>query len=62
MRKIFSFFIIFLVFYNTTIAQNQLLIVEGKSPELYIKHTVAAKENYYSLGGDAHDDLEEDKG
>ncbi|MEJ7673631.1 MAG: hypothetical protein WKF59_13240 [Chitinophagaceae bacterium] len=26
------------------------MIVEGKSPELYIKHTVAAKENYYSVG------------
>ena len=50
MRKIFSLSIIFLIFYNTSSAQNQLLIVEGKSPELYIKHIVAAKENYYSVG------------
>jgi LysM repeat protein len=50
MRKIFSVFIIFLFFYSTTSAQGQLLIVEGKSPNLYITHTVTAKENYYSVG------------
>jgi len=30
-------------------AQDQLM-VEGTSPSLYIKHTVAAKENFYSIG------------
>ncbi len=50
MRKIFSIFIIFLFFSSVTSAQGQLLIVEGKFPNLYITHTVAPKENYYSVG------------
>ncbi len=31
-------------------AQDQVLTVEGTSPALYINHTVAAKENFYSIG------------
>lgn len=31
-------------------AQNKALIIEGVSPDLYINHTVASKENYYSIG------------
>lgn len=31
-------------------AQNKPIIVEGSSPGLYITHTVAPKENYYSIG------------
>ena len=31
-------------------AQNKPLIIEGASPNLYITHTVAPKENYYSIG------------
>ena len=31
-------------------AQDKSLLVEGVSPNLYINHTVAAKENYYSIG------------
>ena len=31
-------------------AQNATLEVEGVAPALYIKHTVAPKENYYSIG------------
>lgn len=31
-------------------AQNKPLIVEGTTPHLYIVHTVAPKENYYSIG------------
>lgn len=31
-------------------AQEQVLLVEGNSQALYIKHTVAAKENFYSIG------------
>ena len=31
-------------------AQNNLLIVGGNSPDLYISHTVLPKENYYSIG------------
>lgn len=31
-------------------AQEQVLIVEGTSPGLYINHTVEAKENFYSIG------------
>lgn len=31
-------------------AQHKPLVVEGVSPDLYITHTVAPKENYYSIG------------
>ena len=37
-------------FINTTLAQGQVLIVQGVSPDLYIIHKTAAKENYYSIG------------
>jgi LysM repeat protein len=33
-----------------TQAQNKPLMAEGVSPNLYINHTVAPKENYYSIG------------
>lgn len=33
-----------------TRAQNTSLVVEGASPNLYLMHTVKAKENYYSIG------------
>ena len=33
-----------------TAAQNKPLIIEGSAPDLYITHTVAPKENYYSIG------------
>lgn len=31
-------------------AQNKPLVIEGTSPNLYLTHTVAPKENYYSIG------------
>jgi LysM repeat protein len=31
-------------------AQNKPLIIEGVSPSLFLTHTVAPKENYYSIG------------
>jgi LysM repeat protein len=31
-------------------AQDKLLVAEGASPNLYLSHTVAAKENFYSIG------------
>jgi LysM repeat protein len=34
----------------TLLAQNAPLVVEGASPNLYLTHTVKAKENYYSIG------------
>ncbi|MEO5893376.1 MAG: LysM peptidoglycan-binding domain-containing protein [Ferruginibacter sp.] len=33
-----------------TFAQNKPLVIEGAAPNFYINHTVAAKENYYSVG------------
>ena len=33
-----------------SLAQNKSLLVEGVSPNLFISHTVAPKENYYSIG------------
>ncbi|MES2847648.1 MAG: LysM peptidoglycan-binding domain-containing protein, partial [Bacteroidota bacterium] len=47
MKRIF-FFVLLLPFIAT--AQNKPLIIEGSSPNLYITHTVAPKENYYSVG------------
>lgn len=32
------------------VAQNTPLVAEGVSPNLYLSHTVQAKENYYSIG------------
>ncbi len=43
-------FIVSLFFYNSSSAQDKLLVVEGTSTNLYITHTVAPKENYYSVG------------
>jgi LysM repeat protein len=31
-------------------AQNKPLVIEGVAPALYVSHTVAPKENYYSIG------------
>jgi LysM repeat protein len=31
-------------------AQNKPLVISGTSPDLYLTHTVAPKENYYSIG------------
>src|SRR5215212_9121312 len=50
MRKLFTTFIVFLLFYNASSAQDTLLVVEGNSPNLYINHIVESKENYYSIG------------
>jgi LysM repeat protein len=33
-----------------SIAQNKPITIEGTSPNFFINHTVAAKENYYSIG------------
>ena len=32
------------------LAQNKPLVIQGVSPNLYVNHTVTAKENYYSIG------------
>lgn len=50
MRKFFATIIVALFFYSTTSAQDKLLVAEGTAPNLYITHTVAPKENYYSVG------------
>lgn len=42
--------IVFFSFPLFVLAQNKPLVVEGIYPGLYVKHTVAAKENYYSIG------------
>jgi LysM repeat protein len=49
MRR-FTIFIISLFIYTNLAAQDKLLVAEGTSPNLYITHTVAPKENYYSVG------------
>jgi LysM repeat protein len=35
---------------NSSLAQSKPLIVEGTYPGLYITHTIAPKENFYSIG------------
>ncbi|MCW3081919.1 LysM peptidoglycan-binding domain-containing protein [Segetibacter sp.] len=37
-------------FCSVLVAQSQNLTVEGTAPNLYITHTVAPKENFYSIG------------
>lgn len=44
------YWIFLLVFSFTAGAQPKTLLVEGVSPSLYITHTVAPKENFYSIG------------
>lgn len=36
--------------FTAAIAQDRMLIAEGVSPDLYINHKIAPKENYYSIG------------
>ena len=47
MKKILLFFFIFPLFVT---AQDKTPVAEGISPNLYINHTVASKENFYSIG------------
>jgi LysM repeat protein len=44
------FLIVILLLPFIAVAQNKPIVVEGSSPNLYITHTVAPKENYYSIG------------
>lgn len=44
-----SLVIVFLLI-NAAIAKSQNLVVEGTAPDLYIIHTVAPRENFYSVG------------
>ncbi|MEO6455266.1 MAG: LysM peptidoglycan-binding domain-containing protein [Ginsengibacter sp.] len=50
MRGILVTAISLICFINSTIAQGANLIAKGVSPDLYIIHKIAAKENYYSVG------------
>lgn len=47
MKKILFLFLLSPLF---AVAQDETLLVEGVTPDLYIVHVVAAKENYYSIG------------
>jgi len=49
MRKLLVLFFVFFSSYFS-FAQDKLLVIEGTSPNLYLNHTVASKENYYSIG------------
>lgn len=50
MRKLFSFIFFAIIINSTSSAQDKLLVAEGTAPNLYISHTITAKENYYSVG------------
>jgi LysM repeat protein len=47
MRNLIVLFFVLISFAN---AQSQNLTVEGTAPNLFISHTVAPKENFYSIG------------
>lgn len=50
MAKWFSILLFSFMIGNNSFSQNNSLIAEGKSPDLYLIHTVTPKENFYSLG------------
>ncbi len=47
MKKLF---LAIVFFYTTTLFAQQNLVVEGITPNLYLTHIVAAKENFFSIG------------
>lgn len=49
MRFFLNVFLLILIS-GASFAQSGDLMVEGASPNLYVEHTVAAKENWYSIG------------
>ncbi len=50
-RYTMKFFLLILLYIpSCLLAQNKVLKVEGSSPNLYLLHTIAAKENFYSIG------------
>ncbi|HZG25036.1 MAG TPA: LysM peptidoglycan-binding domain-containing protein [Chitinophagaceae bacterium] len=50
MLKRFLLVILSGLFANMLVAQNGDLMIQGSSPDLYLVHTVAPKENWYSIG------------
>lgn len=44
------FLLFFLALPMLSVAQPKQLLIEGSAPALYVNHTVAPKENYYSIG------------
>ncbi len=50
MRKLLIAILILLSLYTNLQAQENNLVIQGSSPDLYISHIVTAKENYYSIG------------
>ena len=50
MIKWLSIFLVVFFIANASFAQKGKLIVEGKSPDLYLIHVVEPKENFYSIG------------
>lgn len=50
MRRISATLVTLICSLNITWAQSDELVVQGASPDLYILHNTAARENYYSVG------------
>jgi LysM repeat protein len=50
MRNYFFVFILALCTVTGVTAQDKPLLAQGAAPTLYLNHTVAPKENYYSIG------------
>jgi len=48
--KVVAFSLISLFFVKTVRSQSDELIIQGQTGHLYLQHTVAAKENWYSIG------------
>ncbi len=50
MRVRFISILLLLLPVSALLAQDKMLMAQGAAPSLYINHTVAPKENYYSIG------------
>jgi LysM repeat protein len=49
MQLRFIVILLFTILFRDVSAQTQDLMIQGSTPNLYIAHTVAAKENWYSI-------------
>ena len=49
-KSIFKYFFIFILSFPISVFAQETLIIEGSAGNLYLTHTTAPKENYYSIG------------
>ena len=49
-KSIFKYFFIFILSFPISVFAQETLIIEGSAGNLYLTHTTAPKENFYSIG------------